>query len=116
MRDGKFARDEFYFDAGIVMRQMQLLPPLSIAETAVEVARERAGDVADAARPRVEQAARVTRDKVAAAAETARPHVERATEAAREKAIDITQKAVEASAAARNGNGKDTKEIVLQLV
>jgi steroid delta-isomerase-like uncharacterized protein len=33
MRDGKFARDEFYFDAAIVMRQMQLLPPLSVAET-----------------------------------------------------------------------------------
>jgi steroid delta-isomerase-like uncharacterized protein len=33
MREGRFLRDEFYFDAGIVMRQMQLLPPLSLGET-----------------------------------------------------------------------------------
>jgi steroid delta-isomerase-like uncharacterized protein len=33
MREGRFLRDTFYFDAGIVMRQMRLLPPLSIAET-----------------------------------------------------------------------------------
>ena len=33
MRDGRFLSDTFYFDAGIVMRQMRLLPPLSLGET-----------------------------------------------------------------------------------
>ena len=33
MRDGKFLRDEFYFDAGSIMRQMGLLPPLSVGKT-----------------------------------------------------------------------------------
>jgi steroid delta-isomerase-like uncharacterized protein len=35
MRDGKFLRDEFYFDAGGVMRQLGLLPPLSVSQTAL---------------------------------------------------------------------------------
>jgi steroid delta-isomerase-like uncharacterized protein len=35
MRDGKFLRDEFYFDSGIVLRQFRLLPPLSMAETPI---------------------------------------------------------------------------------
>ncbi len=35
MRDGKFLRDEFYFDAGGVMRQLGLLPPLAFSETAL---------------------------------------------------------------------------------
>lgn len=30
MRDGKFLRDEFYWDTGAVMRQMGLMPPLSV--------------------------------------------------------------------------------------
>jgi len=33
MRDGKFARDNFYFDSGIVLRQVGLLPPLSVTST-----------------------------------------------------------------------------------
>ncbi|HEY8684709.1 MAG TPA: ester cyclase [Chloroflexota bacterium] len=35
MRDGKFARDNFYFDSGIVLRQVGLLPPLALASTSV---------------------------------------------------------------------------------
>jgi len=33
MRDGKFISDHFYFDSGIVLRQMGLLPRLSVFET-----------------------------------------------------------------------------------
>ncbi len=33
MRDGKFLSDHFYFDSGTVMRQLGLLPPLSMNET-----------------------------------------------------------------------------------
>lgn len=35
MRDGRFLRDSFYFDTGIVLRQLRLLPPLAVAETPV---------------------------------------------------------------------------------
>jgi len=34
LRDGKFVRDEFYFDSGIVLRQMGLMPPLAAIRTA----------------------------------------------------------------------------------
>jgi steroid delta-isomerase-like uncharacterized protein len=33
MRGGKFLSDHFYFDSGTVMRQLGLLPPLSMNET-----------------------------------------------------------------------------------
>ena len=32
LRDGKFLRDEFYFDTGAVMRQMGLMPPLAATQ------------------------------------------------------------------------------------
>ncbi len=32
LRDGKFLRDQFYWDAGSVLRQMGLMPPLSVGE------------------------------------------------------------------------------------
>jgi steroid delta-isomerase-like uncharacterized protein len=35
MRDGRFLRDQFYFDAAGVLQQMGLFPPLSIGETKV---------------------------------------------------------------------------------
>jgi steroid delta-isomerase-like uncharacterized protein len=35
MRDGKFYRDHFYYDAGSLLRQLGLLPPLSLSETPV---------------------------------------------------------------------------------
>lgn len=34
MRDGRFASDHFYFDSGIVLRQMGLMPPLSVTASA----------------------------------------------------------------------------------
>jgi len=34
LREGKFVRDEFYFDSGIVLRQMGLMPPLAAIRTA----------------------------------------------------------------------------------
>ena len=34
LRDGKFLRDEFYWDTGAVMRQMGLMPPLSATQGA----------------------------------------------------------------------------------
>ncbi len=35
MRDGKFLRDEFYWDTGAVMRQMGLMPSLAVTQGAV---------------------------------------------------------------------------------
>jgi steroid delta-isomerase-like uncharacterized protein len=34
LRDGKFLRDEFYWDTGAVMRQMGLMPPLAVVQGA----------------------------------------------------------------------------------
>jgi colicin import membrane protein len=83
-------------------------------EHAARATREAALSAAETARPHVEQAARVAMDRAIDLTDQARPHVERLAESAREKAYDFTSRAIEASAAARNGD--NPREIILQLV
>ncbi len=35
LKDGRFVSDQFYFDSGLILRQMGLMPPLASIRTAV---------------------------------------------------------------------------------